>query len=168
MKLEVQRTDLSYERVTGAFSARKVNGEETQCLVFPCKNEIDLRHPIIDHYTKHDSSFDDIIDEIDNRSITSITILTVWVVYLDNDMLAKLYNDEFVTISPLVYSMTSRPKVVGYVSNYCETINDCDAMNDGLDVMLRAYSKKHLFKNINDFRNDSYIVYPCNMRRVDD
>lgn len=162
MKLEVQRTDLSYERVTGAFSVRKVNGEETQCLVFPCKNEIDLRHPIIEYYTKNDNSFDDIIDEIYNRAITSIIILTTRVVYLDNDMLAKLYNDEFVTLSPLVYSIASRPRVVGYVSKHCET------MNDGLDVMLRAYSKKHLFKNIHDFRNDSYLVYPCNMRRVDD
>ena len=168
MKLEVQRTDLSYERVTGAFSVRKVNGEETQRLVFPCKNEIDLRHPIIEYYTKNDNSFDDIIDEIYNRAITSIIILTTRVVYLDNDMLAKLYNDEFVTLSPLVYSIASRPRVVGYVSKHCETINDCDAMNDGLDVMLRAYSKKHLFKNIHDFRNDSYLVYPCNMRRVDD
>ena len=168
MKLEIQRTDLSYERVTGVFSVRKVNGEETQCLVFPCKNEIDLRHPIIEYYAKNDNSFDDIIDEIDNRSITSITILTAWVVYLDNDMLAKLYNDDFVTLSPLVYSIASRPKVVGYASNYGATIHACEALNDGLDVMLRAYSKKHLFKNINDFRNDSYIVYPCNMRRVDD
>lgn len=168
MKLDVQRTDLSYERVNGAFSVRKVNGEETQCLVFPCKNEIDLRHPIIEYYTKNDSSFDDIIDEIDNRSITSITILTTWVVYLDDNVLAKLHNDEFVTLSPLVYSIASRPKVVGYVSKHCETIEDRSAMNDGLDVMLRTYSKKHLFKNIHDFRNDSYLVYPCNMRRVDD
>ena len=168
MKLDVQRTDLSYERVNGAFSVRKVNGEETQCLVFPCKNEIDLRHPIIEYYTKNDSSFDDIIDEIDNRSITSITILTTWVVYLDDNMLAKLHNDEFVTLSPLVYSIASRPKVVGYASKHCETIEDRSAMNDGLDVMLRTYSKKHLFKNIHDFRKDSYIVYPSNMRRVDD
>lgn len=167
MRLEVQHTDHSYERVTGVFNVRKVNREETQCLVFPCKNEIDLRHPIIEHYTKNDNSFDDIINEIANRSITSIIILTTWRVYLNNDMLAKLYNDEFVTISPLVYSMASRPKVVGYVSKYCETVNDCDAMNDGLDVMLRAYSKKHLFKNIRDCRQDSYLVYPCNMRRVD-
>ena len=168
MRLEVQRTNLSYERVTGVFSVRKVNGEETQCLVFPCKNEIDLRHPIIEYYAKNDNSFDDIIDAIHDRQITSVIIFTSWVVYLDNDMLAKLYNDEFVTLSPLVYSITSRPKVVGYVSKHCETIEDRSAMNDGLDVMLRAYSKKHLFKNINDFRNDSYIVYPYNMRRVDD
>ena len=168
MKLEVQRTDLSYERVTGAFSVRKVNGQETQCLEFSCKNEIDLRHPIIEYYTKNDSSFDDIIDEIDNRSITSIIILTTWVIYLDNDMLTKLYNDEFVTLSPLVYSMASRPKVIGYSSNYGVTIRECEALNDGLDVMLRSYSKKHLFKNIRDFRNDSYLVYPCNMRKVDD
>lgn len=168
MKLEVQRTDLSYEKVTGTFSVRKVNGEETQCLVIPCKNEIDLRHPIIEYYTKNDNSFDDIIDEIDNRQITSITILTTWVVYLDNNTLTKLYNDEFVTLSPLVYSIASRPKVVGYASNYGATIHECGALNGGLDVMLRAYSKKHLFKNIREFRNDSYLVYPCNMRKVDD
>ena len=168
MKLEVQRTDLSYERVTGVFSVRKVNGEETQCLVFPCKNEIDLRHPIIEYYAKNDNSFDDIIDEIDNRSITSMTILTTWVVYLDNDMLTKLYNDEFVTLSPFVYSMASRPKVVGYVSKHCETVDDRDAMNDGLTLLLHTYSKKHNFLNIRDCRDDSYIVYPSNMRRVDD
>lgn len=168
MKLEVQRTDLSYERVTGAFSVRKVNGEDTQCLVFPCKNEIDLRHPIIEYYTKHDNSFDDIIDEIDNRSITSIIILTTWVVYLDSNTLAKLYNDEFVDVSPLNHSITSRPKVIGYSSNYGKTIHEFEALNDGLDLMLSTYSKKRNFKNITDFRNDSYIVYPYNMRRVDD
>ena len=168
MKLDVQRTDLSYERVNGAFSVRKVNGEETQCLVFACTNEIDLRHPIFDYYRNYDKQFEEVFDEIHNRQITSITILTTWRVYLDNETLTKLYNDEFVTLSPLVYSIASRPKVVGYVSKNCETIEDRSAMNDGLDVMLRTYSKKHLFKNIREFRNDSYIVYPCNMRRVDD
>lgn len=168
MRLEVQRTDLSYERVTGTFSVRKVNGQETQCLVFSCKNEIDLQHPIVEYYTKHDNSFDDIIDEINDRQITSVIILTTWVVYLDHDTLAKLYNDEFVTLSPLVYSIASRPKVVGYVSKHCETVDDRNAMNDGLNVMLQAYSKKHNFKNIRDCRQDSYIIYPSNMRRVDD
>ena len=168
MRLEVQRTDHSYERVTGVFSVRKVNGEETQCLVFPCKNEIDLHHPIFKYYQMQDKQFEEVFSEIDTSEITSIIIFTSWRVYLNNDMLAKLYNDEFVTLSPFVYSMASRPKVVGYVSKYCETIEDRSAMNDGLGVMLRAYSKKHNFKNINDFRNDSYVVYPCNMRRVDD
>lgn len=168
MRLEVQRTDYSYERVDGTFSVRKVNGEETQCLVFPYTNEIDLRHPIIEYYTKHDNSFDDIIDEIDNRSITSITILTTWVVYLDSNTLAKLFNDEFVSLDPFSFRQASRPNVIGYVSNYGTTIYDCEALNDGLDLMLRSYSKKHNFKNIVDFRKDSYIVYPLNMRRVDD
>ena len=168
MRLEVQRTDHSYERVDGTLSVRKVNGEETQCVEFSYTNEIDLRHPIIEYYTKNDNSFDDIIDEIDNRSITSIIILTTWVVYLDSNTLAKLYNDEFVDVSPLNHSITSRPKVIGYSSNYGATIHECEVLNDGLDLMLSAYSKKHNFKNITDCRDDSYIVYPSNMRRVDD
>lgn len=168
MKLEVQRTDLSYERVNGIFTVRKVNGEETQCIEFSYVNEIDLRHPIIEYYTKHDKSFDDVIYEINRRQITSVIILTSWRIYLDKDMLAKLFNDEFVRLDPFTFRSISRPNVVGYIVDRCETINDRDTMNDGLDLMLHTYSKKHNFLNIRDCRKDSYIVYPINMRRVDD
>ena len=78
MKLEVQRTDLSYERVNGIFTVRKVNGEETQCIEFSYVNEIDLCHPIIEYYTKHDKSFDDVIYEINRRQITSVIIYTIY------------------------------------------------------------------------------------------
>ena len=168
MRLEVQRTDHSYEQVAGTFTIRKVNGEEMQCIDFSYTNEIDLRHSIIEHYEKYDKSFNPVIDEIDNRQITSIIILTTWRIYLDKNMLSKLFNDEFVPLDPFTLKLSSRPKVVGYVSNYCETIVDRSAMNIGLDLMLYMYSKKHNFNNIKDFRKDSYIVYPSNMRRVDD
>lgn len=168
MRLEVQRTDLSYERVNGTFTTHKSNDEETQCIEFSYANEIDLRHPIIAHYETYDKSFDPVIDEIENRSITSIIVLTAWRIYLDKDMLAKLFNDEFVSLDPFNFKLSSRPKVVGYVSNYCETIVNRSAMNDGLTLMLYMYSKKHNFNNIKGFRKDSYIVYPSNMRRVDD
>lgn len=168
MKLEVQRTDLSYERVNGAFSVRKVNGEETQCIEFSYTNEIDLSHPIFDYYRNQDKQFEEVFDEIDDRQLTSVTVLSSWRIYLDADMIIKLCNDEFVPLDPFVFRSISRPKVVSYVSNHCETIDDRDAMNDGLALMLHVYSKKHNFLNIRDCRNDSYIVYPSNMRRVDD
>lgn len=167
MRLEVQRTDLSYERVNGIFTVREVNGEEIQCIEFSYTNEIDLRHPIIEYYTKHDKSFDDIIDEIEDRQITSIIVLTTWRVYLDKDMLAKLFNDEFVRLDPFNFKLSSRPNVIRYVSDHCETILDRSAMHDGLDLMLHTYSKRHNFLNIRDCRNDSYVVYPINMRRID-
>lgn len=168
MRLEIQRTDYSYERVDGTFTTRKVNGEETQCVEFSYTNEIDLHHPIIEYYTKHDNSFDDVIDEINARQITQITILSTWRIYPDKDMLAKLFNDEFVSLDPFTFLQASRPNVIGYASNYGTTIHNCEALNDGLDLMLHTYSKKHNFNNIKGFRKDSYIVYPSNMRRVDD
>lgn len=167
MKLEVQRTDHSYARVDGVFKIRKVNGEETQCIEFSYTNEIDLRHPIIEYYTKHDKSFNDIIDEIGARQITQIIILSTWRIYLDKDMLAKLFNDEFVSLDPVTFRCSSRPNVVGYVSDYCETVDNLESMNTGLDLIVHTYSKKHKFNNIRDFRKDSYIVYPINMRRID-
>lgn len=168
MKLEVQRTDHSYTRVDGVFKIRKVNGEETQCIEFSYTNEIDLRHPIIEYYTKHDKSFDDIIDEIGARQITQIVISSSWIVSLNQEMLTKLFNDEFVGLVTSVFQRASRPKVVGYIVDQCKTVHDCEAMNIGLDLMLCMYSKKHNFNNIKGFRKDSYIVYPSNMRRVDD
>lgn len=168
MRLDVQRTDLSYERVTGTFSVRKVNGEETQCIEFSYTNEIDLNHPIFNYYRTQDKQFEEVFHEIDNRQITSMIVLSSWRIYLDAGMIIKLCDDEFVPLDPFVFRSISRPKVVSYVSKHCETMHDRDAMNDGLTLMLYAYSKKHNFLNIRDCRKDSYIVYPSNMRRVDD
>lgn len=168
MRLEVQRTDYSYERVTGTFTTRKVNGEETQCIEFSYTNEIDLNHPIFDYYRKRDKQFEEVFDEIDNRQITSVIVLSSWRIYLDAGMIIKLCNDEFVPLDPFVFRLIARPKAVAYVSKHCETVHDRDTMNDGLTLLLHAYSKKHNFNNIKDFRKDSYIVYPSNMRRVDD
>lgn len=168
MRLEVQRTDYSYERVTGTFTTRKVNGEETQCIEFSYTNEIDLYHPIFHYYRTQNKQFEEVFDEIYNRSITSIIISSSWRIYTDADMIAKLFNDEFVSLDPFTFQRVSRSKVVGYVSKHCETIDDCEAMNAGLDLMLYTYSKKHNFNNIKNFRKDSYILYPINMRRVDE
>ena len=167
MKLEVQRTDYSYERVTGTFTTRKVNGEETQCIEFSYTNEIDLHHPIFRYYQMQDNSFDEVLDEIKNRQITSIIILSSWRIYLDAGMIIKLFNDEYVSLDPFTFRQASQPRVVGYVSKHCEIVHDRTGMNDGLDLMLHTYSKKHKFNNIRDCRKDSYIVYPINMRRVD-
>lgn len=168
MRLEVQRTDLSYERVTGTFSVRKVNDEETQCIEFSYTNEIDLNHPIFRYYRMQDKQFEEVFDEIDDRQITSVIVLSSWRIYLDAGMIIKLCNDELVPLDPFVFRSIARPKVVVYVSKHCETIDDRDALNDGLTLLLHTYSKKHNFLNIRDCRKDSYIVYPSNMRRVDD
>lgn len=168
MRLEVQRTDLSYEKVTGTFSVRKVNGEETQCIEFSYTNEIDLKHPIFNYYRTQDKQFEEVFHEIDNHQITSVIVLSSWRIYLDEGMIIKLCNDEFVPLDPFVFRSIVRPKVVAYVSKHCETVHDRDAMNDGLTLLLHTYSKKHNFLNIRDCRKDSYIVYPSNMRRVDD
>lgn len=167
MRLEVQRTDLSYERVDVTFGTYNGNGKEIQYIFFGYTNEIDLRHPIIDYYARHNNTFDDVIDEIHDRKVTQIVISSSWAVPVDRDMIAKLFDDKFVSLDPLTLRQISQPRVAGYRSNYSNIINDCEAMNAGLDLMLRTYSKKHNFKNIKDFRKDSYVVYPINIRRVD-
>lgn len=168
MRLEVQRTDHSYERVDGTFTTHKSKGKESQYIFFAYTNEIDLRHPIIEYFTSQDHQFDEVINEIAKRQITQIVISSSWIVSLNQEMLTKLFNDEFVGLGTSVFQRASRPKVVGYIVDQCKTVNDCEAMNIGLDLMLYMYSKKHNFNNIKDFRKDSYIVYPSNMRRVDD
>ena len=168
MRLEVQRTDLSYERVDAAFTTHTSKGKETQCIFFAYTNEIDLRHPTIEYFTSQDHQFDEVINEIAKRQITQIVISSSWIVSLNQEMLTKLFNDEFVGLGTSVFQRASHPKVVGYIVDQCKTVNECEAMNIGLDLMLYMYSKTHNFNNIKDFRNDSYIVYPSNMRRVDD
>ena len=168
MRLEVQRTDLSYERVDAVFTTHKAKGEETQYIFFAYTNEIDLRHPIIEYFTSQDHQFDEVVNEIAKRQITQIVISSSWIVSLNQEMLTKLFNDEFVSLGTSVFQRASRPKVVGYIVDQFKTVNDCEAMNIGLDLMLYMYSKKHNFLNIRDCRKDSYVVYPSNMRRVDD
>ena len=168
MRLEVQRTDLSYERVDAVFTTHKSKGKETQYIFFAYTNEIDLRHPIIEYFTSQDRRFDEVINEIAKRQITQIVISSSWVVSLNQEMLTKVFNDELVSLDAPVVQRASRPKVVGYIVDQCKAVNDCEAMNIGLDLMLYAYSKKHNFLNTRDCRNDSYVAYPLNMRRVDD
>lgn len=168
MRLEVQRTDLSCERVDAAFTTHTSKGKETQYIFFAYTNEIDLRHPIIEYFTSQDHRFDEVINEIVKRQITQIVISSSWIVSLNQEMLTKLFNGEFVGLDASAFQRVSRPKVVGYIVDQCKTINDCEAMNIGLDLMLYMYSKKHNFLNIRDCRKDSYVVYPSNMRRVDD